>query len=882
MFKVIKVKLNYMNEVAGLVRAPSISWQMVSDERNSCQSAYEIQVSLDKMFSCILYDSGMVLSGASAGILLALELRTAQRYFVRIKAQNMKGVWSTWSAPVTFLSGVIDNAWQAKFISAETEKDADNSKGTYIRREISLEKEVESASVYATAFGLYHFFINGQRIGTDEMTPGWTSYHKHLMYQTYDVTSLLKKGANVLGAHLGAGWYKGLMSFNHIRNIYGKQTAFLAELHVKYQDGSENVFSTDDNWRGTDSPVIFSEIYDGEIYDARLEQPGWNHLGFNDKEWHSVQIISGDTSILSPQYASKAGINDCLKPKRIFQTPKGETVVDFGQNMTGWIKFSVNGKAGDRVILKCFEVLDREGNAYFANLRAAKEQIDYTCHGGDTEIYHPNFTYQGFQYAQIVSWPGTPRMENFVACTVHSVMEQTGFFECSNSDINQLQHNILWGLKGNFLDVPTDCPQRDERLGWTGDAQIFSRTACYLMNTYAFYEKWLQDVAADQTPEGGVPHVVPDVLTGYSEKDTFMNQGTDSATAWADAAVVLPWSMYLTFGDTGIIHQQYDSMKKWIDFMHSHADDKGIWHYKLQFGDWVALDAEPGSYFGATPNELVCSAYYAYSTGLFAKMAKAIGREIDAAVYETRYRQIVQHYRNNFFDAKGNLIAQTQTAHVISLYFNLVADKYRAKIAKRLVELIRKEGGHLVTGFVGTPYICHALSQNGYIKEAWELLLKEDFPSWLYQVKHGATTIWEHWDGLKPDGTMWSADMNSFNHYAYGAIGEWLYRAAAGLEIDESHPGYQNILFQPLFGEGISYVKASYESVYGKVEIHWQINENTGCVKIIVPVNTTAQLRLDNVSEIIEPDGLTFSLLKNGYETKTGSGEYVVKFKVVN
>jgi len=878
MFNVIKVKLNYVDEVTGVVEVPRISWQMVSDDRNCYQKAYQIQIAENERFNSILYDGGATESRVSAGISLTLKLQTAQRYFIRIKVQNSSGIWSEWSTPVSFLSGIINNEWQAKFISVETEKDADNSKGTYLRQEIFLGKRIKSVFAYVTALGLYHFYINGQRVGTDEMTPGWTSYHKHLMYQSYDVTELLKTGVNVLGAHIGAGWYKGLMSFNHIRNIYGKKTAFLAEVHVNYEDGSKAIFSTDENWQGDNSPVVFSEIYDGEIYDARLEQVGWNSPGFNGSKWKNVQAVSCDKNILSPQYASKPGINDRLKPKQIFQTPKGETIIDFGQNMTGWIEFFVQGKEGDKVIIKCFEVLDVEGNAYFANLRAAKETIEYTCRGSGMETYHPNFTYQGFQYAQIVSWPGTPLLENFKACTVHSVMEQTGTFECSNPDLNQLQHNILWGLKGNFLDIPMDCPQRDERLGWTGDAEIFSRTACYLMNTYAFYEKWLRDVAADQTVEGGVPHVVPDVLTGYSENDVLLSQGTHSAAAWADAAVILPWSMYLTFGDTGIIRQQYSSMKKWVDFMHLHVDDKGIWSYKLQFGDWVALDAKPGDYFGATPNELVCSAYYAYSTLLFAKMAKAIERYADYEIYFIRYNEIVKNYRKNFFDAEGNLLVQTQTAHVISLYFNLVDEQYRTKIAENLVTLIQKENGHLVTGFVGTPYICHALSQNGYVKEAYDLLLKDDFPSWLYQVKCGATTIWEHWDGLKPDGTMWSAEMNSFNHYAYGAIGEWLYRTVAGIEIDEQKPGYKHIIFKPLFGGAISYVNAVYKSIYGDVRIYWRIKEGEGFVKINVPVNTTATLYLDAIQAIREADSLIFTNDDKSYKAEAGSGEYTVSF----
>jgi alpha-L-rhamnosidase len=877
MLRVSKVRLNYMEECNGSIEMPQLSWQIESDIRNTEQKTYQVQVAEDVAFRQILHDSGEVTAEESNGIQIAISLKTACRYFLRVKIESKQGEWTKWSEPQTFFSGIIQNRWQGKFITIEKDEDASQAKGTYLRTEIQVAKNIRAAYVYTTALGLYHFYINGEKIGQDEMTPGWTSYHKHLMYQSYEVTELLKQGGNVLAAHIGAGWYKGLMSFNHIRNIYGKKTAFLAELHVQYEDGSQAVFATDASWQGRYSPVLFSEIYDGEIYDARQEKAGWNCAGFKGL-WESVQLVDYDFSRLDPQYASKPGYNDKVLPKRLFYTKKQELVLDFGQNMTGWVEFSVKGEPGDKIILKCFEVLDQDGNAYFANLRAAKQTIEYICKGGE-EKFHPNFTYQGFQYVQIVSYPGNPQIDDFCAYTIHSVMKPTGSFACSNKLVNQLQHNIVWGLKGNFLDVPTDCPQRDERLGWTGDAQIFSRTACFLMNAYAFYAKWLKDLEADQTPDGGVPHVVPDLLTGYSEHDQFMKEGTHSASAWADAAVIIPWSMYLTFGDKKIIKQQYESMKKWIDFMHAHEDANGSWSYKLQFGDWVALDAEEGSYFGATPNDLVCAAYYAYSTGLFAKMAKNIGKVEDAKLYQKRYECIVEQYQKRFFDEDGDLRVKTQTAHVISLYFHLTAKQYIKKTASKLVDLIKKENGHLVTGFVGTPYICHALSENGYTKEAWDLLLKEDFPSWLYQVKKGATTIWEHWDGLKEDGSMWSPDMNSFNHYAYGAIGEWLYRKAAGIEIDEQNPGYKHIIFQPCFGGDMDFVEASYDSVYGKVGIHWEIAGDEGSVRICVPVNTRADLVLAQVEGIIEADGLEFANKDGLYTAQTGSGTYRIRFR---
>jgi alpha-L-rhamnosidase len=872
--------MDYLKQPMGVVKLPQFSWILGSEKRNVLQRGYQLQIAEERDFSNILYDSGSIESNESAHVFVEdIQIQSASRYFVRVRVTDSYGEMSLWSQSAAFVSGLLSNKeWVSSFISAETKEDAQSSKGTYLRKEFRIKGKVKEAYAFTTALGLYKLYLNGEKVGKDELTPGWTSYKKRLLYQTYDITDRLQSGENALGVVVGAGWYKGLMGFEGERNHYGDRTAFLGQFHIKYEDGTTEIILTDDTWKGSDGPILFSEIYDGEIYDAALEQIGWNEPDFCDQAWRAVEIVDYDKDNLRAQLGGTVKEIEEVTAKRIFVTPEGDKVIDFGQNMTGWIHFKVKGKRGDKVEINCFEVLDDDGNVYLDNLRAAKETLVYRCKGQGEETYHPSFTFQGFQYARIVSYPGEPLLENFTAYAVHSDMEVTGTFECSNKDLNQLQHNIVWGLKGNFLDIPTDCPQRDERLGWTGDAQIFCRTASFLMNTYTFFSKWLKDVAADQTPEGGVPHVVPDILSGRCDDNWLLNKGTHSAAAWADAAVINPWTLYLTFGDKKIIEDQYDSMKAWINFMRNHSVD-GIWNYKLQFGDWVALDAEEGSYFGATPNDLTCTAYYAYSTGLFAKMAKYIGKMSDYKVYWSLYEEVVNGFRRHFFDKDGNMTANTQTAHVIALYFNLVPEAYRQKTAQTLVKLIEKENGHLVTGFVGTPYICHALSQNGHTKEAYDLLLKDDFPSWLYQVKRGATTIWEHWDGIKPDGTMWSPDMNSFNHYAYGAIGEWLYRVIAGFEIDEENPGYKHAILHPHIGGGLSYVKASYQTVYGKLSVDWKVEEEVIILNICVPHNTTATLYLDEAREILESDGLSSEDRRHGKEISVGSGLYTIKFK---
>jgi len=844
MLKISQITVNYMVNPLEIVEMPQFGWVIESNRHNVIQTTYHLQIADDLNFANIVYDSSVVESEESAHIQVKeMKLASSSKYYIRVKITDRMEE-SSWSETAHFTTALLSNdEWRGEFVSAESEADAANSKGTYVRTGFQVKSDIASAVVYSTALGLYKLYINGKKVGNDELTPGWTSYKKHLVYQAYDVTGLLQDGKNTIGAMLGAGWYKGLMGFVGLRNHYGTRAALLCQLEITYQDGTKSFVVTDDSWKGADSPVLFSEIYDGETYDARLEQEGWNSPGFDDSHWRTVAAVDYDKSVLTAQAGSKVAQIETIPAKELIITPQGDTVINFGQNLTGWVHFKVKGNAGDRVILNHFEILDANGNVYLENLRTAKQTVTYTLKGGKEESFHPHFTFQGFQYVRVKEYPGEIKLKNFSAIVVHSNMKPTGTFECSNPDINQLQHNILWGLKGNFLDIPTDCPQRDERLGWTGDAQIFCRTASYLMDTFSFFSKWLKDVAADQTPEGGVPHVVPDILSGKSGDDLLLEQGTHSSAAWADVAVIMPWTLYLTFGDIKILKQQYASMKAWIDFMHRHANGY-IWNYKLQFGDWVALDAEEGSYFGATPNELTGTAYYAYSTQLFSKICKVLGNTEDYEKYSALHEEIVKGFQKEFFTKSGSLTARTQTAHIIALYFNLVPDQFKEKTVNTLLELIKEHEGHLVTGFVGTPYFCHALSQNGHTKEAYDLLLKDDFPSWLYQVKAGATTVWEHWDGKKPDGTMWSPDMNSFNHYAYGAIGEWLYRVVAGIEIDECKAGYKHAIIYPHIGGGLNYVHANYSSIYGNVSVSWKVKGNQVNMDIAIPHNTTATVTL--------------------------------------
>ncbi|NCB93758.1 MAG: alpha-L-rhamnosidase [Clostridia bacterium] len=880
MLRIKEIAVNYQNNPVGIDKSPQFSWKALSDNTNVLQTAYHLQIGTNKNFSDIVFDSKKVFSEESAHILAdGFDMKSVSKYFVRAKIWDNYGNESEWSDPAEFITAFLTtDEWKANFISGETPKDKDNSKGTYLRKTFYITKEVQEAYLLSTACGLYHPYINGHKAGHDELAPGWTAYQKRLLYQTYEVTDSICFGENTLAAHVGAGWYKGAMGFERTRNLYGEITEFSAMLVLRYSDGSEESIITDNSWHTSDSPVTFSEIYDGEIYDQRLEQAGWNSPGFDDTLWKNAYVCPSKKGILTAQDSCRVQELIPVSVKEIIHTPEGDTVLDFGQNLTGWVHAKINGSSGEKMVLNCFEVLDSNGNVYTENLRTAKETLTYICSGQGASIYRPNFTFQGFRYIKVAEYPGNIKKENFTAYAVHSRMDDTGQFSCSNPLLNQLQHNIEWGLKGNFVDIPTDCPQRDERLGWTGDAQIFCRTATFIKNTYPFFSKWLKDVAADQTQEGAVPHVVPDILSHRTDDDWLLKDGSVGATAWADVAVIAPWTLFLNYGDTRIIEEQYESMCGWVQFMTDHSEDH-IWHYQRQFGDWVALDAEEGSYFGATPDEIICTAYYAYSTGLLAKMADAVGRTEDSLRYHLLYDDIVASYRRHFITDSGHMTARTQTAQIITLYFDLASKEQKEVIIKDLLELLAEHDGHLVTGFVGTPYFCHALSQNGCTKEAYELLLKEDFPSWLYQVKMGATTIWEHWDGLKPDGTMWSADMNSFNHYAYGAIGEWLYRVVVGIEADINSPGYKNIIFQPHIGGGLTYASGKYESIYGTIESSWKINNNIAELSITVPPNTTAKIILEPSAAICQDQKVDFHM-ENGHPTACiGSGKYQIDFK---
>ena len=830
------------------VLRPRLSWRSTSARRGARQSAWQVAVATDAgklAAGDYLWDSGRVEDGDSLHHAYAgPPLPSRQRCWWQVRLWDEAGDASPWSAPAWWEMGLIEPSdWQAAWITPGWYEDTRAAEPCpMLRRVVDLDGPITSARLYVTSLGLYAARINGQPVSDWAFTPGWTTYEHRLQYQTFDVTGLLQPGANALAVTLGDGWYRGYLGFQGARNHYGEHLALLLQLHVVYADGHEAVIGSDTTWRGATGALRASDIYNGEQYDARLERPGWDTPGYDDSDWGNVQTLAAPAARLVAQNGPPVRPIETLAPQSITRAPSGELIVDFGQNLVGRVRLSVHGRAGAMLTLRFAEVLDADGNLYIDNLRSAAQTDTYTMGGGE-ESYEPLFTFHGFRYVGIAGYPGELPAESITAVVLHSDMPATGEFACSHPLLTQLQHNIVWGQKGNFLDVPTDCPQRDERLGWTGDAQVFARTAAFNFMIAPFMTKWLQDLALDQTADGAVPHVVPDVLSGlvFDGKP----QVAAGATGWGDAAVIVPWTLYTMYGDKRILAEQYASMTAWVEYMHSHGSDELLFGEGFHFGDWLALDIPiDGAVFGATDLQLIGTAFFAHSTDLLAQAATVLGKADDAERYRALHERIVAAFRREFLTPAGRLASNTQTAYVLALMADLLPEEQRGEAVSRLVREIRRRDTHLATGFLGTPYLCPVLERHGALDVAYELLLQESYPSWLYPVTQGATTIWERWDGQKPDGSFQTPSMNSFNHYAYGAIGAWMVRVVGGLDVDPEQEGFRRALVAPRPGGGITWAKTALDSLIGRYSVAWQRREDTLEVAVSVPANGSAIVRL--------------------------------------
>jgi alpha-L-rhamnosidase len=856
---------------------PRFSWQIVSDIRNLIQSAYELKVLDGKS---VVWNTGKVSSDRSVHIIYeGSPLKSGHYYTWQVRAWDNTGKRSAWSLPGKFQVGLLNTSdWIARWVEPGYTEDTVMRPSPLMRKEFVISRKVVKATAFITAHGLYDAYLNGNHIGNACLTPGWTSYNKRLQYQAYDVTSLVRPGANALGVMLGNGWYRGIIGYANNINVYGKDIALLCQVNIEYADGTKEIIVSDATWRSSTGPVRYSEIYNGEIYDAGLEKPGWTLPGYNDSEWFAVRVADHPMNVLVSTQNEPVRRHEEFVPVKIFKTPEGDQVIDFGQNLVGRVRMRVTGKAGDKVVLSHAEVLDKTGNFYTENLRAAKAQDTYILKGGSEEVYEPHFTWHGFRYLKIEGYPGEIRPENFTAVALYSDMKPTGTFITSDPLINQLQHNIQWGQKGNFLDVPTDCPQRDERLGWTGDAQAFSRTAAFNMNVDAFFTKWLKDLEADQV-DGRVPFVIPNVL----------GQGSVNSTGWADVATIVPWNMYLVYGDRRLIEQQYGSMKAYVESIRR-VTKNDLWNSGFHFGDWLFYrpDDDNSGMAAVTDKYLIAQCFYANSVQLLINAAGVLGKTDDVAAYSKLLKRIKEAFMNEYVTPNGRLVSGTQTAYVLALNFDVLPENLREQAAARLAENVRSYG-HLTTGFLGTPYLCHVLSRFGYTDLAYTLLLRKKYPSWLYPVTMGATTIWERWDGQKPDSTFQNPGMNSFNHYAYGAIGDWMYRVMAGLDTYEESPGYKHSRIKPHIGGGFANVSATLETYYGRLSCSWQIDSTNLTMEVEIPANTTSTVfvpakDVENILESKRPISLVREIEVAGKEDgyivlNLGSGKYSFSLK---
>ena len=699
---------------------------------------------------------------------------------------------------------------------------------------------VTRATLHATAHGVFEAHLNGQPVSDDVLSPGWSSYEWRLRYRSYDVTALLQP-TSVLGIALGNGWFRGRLGWGGARALYGKELAALAQLEVEFSDGYVQTVVTDESWTAGPSAVLINDLYDGQAIDARRYSDAWLEPGFSDEAWTGVHPAELDFSTLTPYIGPPVRRQEELPPIKIWTSPTGKTLVDFGQNLVGWIRASVQGPAGTTITLRHAEVLEKE-ELGTRPLRTAKATDRFILSGGE-DVFEPTFTFHGFRYVEVDGWPGELTSDTLTAVVVSSELRRIGEFECSDGMLNQLHRNVVWGLRGNFLDVPTDCPQRDERLGWTGDIAVFTPTASYLFDVDDFLRDWLKDLAAEQqATDGLVPSVVPDVLK-YVERPAGWPI-PDTTAIWSDAAVWVPWSLWWAYGDLQVLADQFDSMVAHVRRIESKLSPTGLWDEGFQFGDWLDPTAppdEPG--VSRADNGVVATACLYRDAHIVRDAATLLGRHEDAEHFASLAERTRAAFNEHYVRPEGIIHSDAETPYALAIVFGLLDPEDEQLAGKRLADLVAESGYHIRTGFAGTPFITHALTQTGHLEAAYRLLLQTECPSWLYPVTMGATTIWERWDSMLPDGTINPGQMTSFNHYAFGAVAYWMHQIIGGIAPLE--PGYSRVLIAPQPGGDIRWARSSLESRHGKISVSWS-QDHDGPIEldVAVPDGVTALVQL--------------------------------------
>lgn len=821
---------------------PRLTWVVDSPHRDDGQVAYRLEVALEPSFAATVYDSGRTTSDQTAQVPLPLDLDPCTRYYWRVTVWS-RGEATPATSPVTwFETARYALPWTGRFITSRFDL-------PQLRRRFTLHAPVRRARLYACGVGLYKMFLNGAPVSAEELAPGFCAYDCWLPYQTYDVTAQLRPGENILGAWLGNGYYKGRVSWPGMeerRCIYGDENALIAELAVELENGETLLIPTDERWEASPSPFVRAEIYDGEVFDSRLWDRSWT-LSAGEKAWEGVRLAKLDTSLLQARKNLPVRVMGTFRPT-LLHAPNGDTLLDFGQNASGRIRVRGQWPAGTEIRLQTGEVLDKDGNLYRENLRTALSEQVYICDGQPCD-YAPTFTFFGFRYARVLGLD-TVDPECFTMEVLYSAMEQTGQFSCSDPMVNRLFLNALWGQKSNFVDNPTDCPQRDERMGWTGDAQVFAPTACLNMNAQQFFHKYLYDLACEQKKTGFVPVTVPNILFKT-------NMWGIPTTGWSDAAVLIPWTLYLHYGDLDILAQQYESMTAWVDYMTAQDKDGTHLYGGFHLGDWLAQDTkDPNNLFGLTPTGLIATAFYAYSATLTGYAAHLLGKEEDARAYAQLAAQVREAFRQEYVSPSGRVISETQTAYVIALMMDMLTPEQRNTAIEHLAERLRIDHVMLTTGFLGTPYICPVLSACGLNEYAYTLLLQKECPSWLFEVSMGATTVWERWNSMRADHSFGPVSMNSFNHYAFGSVAQWLYEYVAGIRPLPEGAGFRRFRLEPMPNSLLAHAEASLQSPQGMISSRWALVGEKLQLTFDVPFGACA--------EIVLPDAGGAAVLENG------------------
>ena len=819
--KITRMRTNRMENPLGFSMDSARVSYVVEESRGRRQTAARVTAAKEETFTELLYDSGKSEAIDSICHELPIRLQPRTRYYWKAEVWDDAGDYCE-SAPAWFETAKGEGeAWEGVFITQTFSQ----QEHPVFRKEIRVEKPLKYARLYALGLGVYELYLDGEKIGEEVLLPGLHAYDSWLQYQTYEIE--MTEGVHMLEAMLGDGWYKGPYGLKAKLPRHGEEYAFIGELHLFFRDGEERITGTDKSWAVRKGKVLFDSIYDGEIYDERGQ-------GETD---YPVKEAGLSTGRLTPRLSPPLVIQARLRPAALLHTPAGETVLDMGQNMVGWMEFSVNQPAGIAVRLQFGEIL-QNGNFYRDNMRTAKCEYTYIS-DGKPGTARSHFTFYGFRYVKVEGFIGTVSPEDFTGCVISSAMEETGMLQTSSPMVNRLLSNIKWGQRGNFLDVPTDCPQRDERMGWTGDAQIFADTASFHSDTYAFYLKFLKDLALEQEKCGGsVPYVVP--MSRYE---------LNGACAWGDAATIIPWVVYIHFGDPYVLKAQYPSMKAWVESIRGEEERNGggrLWRTGRHFGDWLALDGKvDGGVYGSTDPYFLSTAYYYYSTLLTAKAAGVLGKEEDQESYAALAEEIRQAFFREYYTPSGRLAVDTQTAYAVVNAFGLVPDAFREPVKKAFFNKMKENAFRLNTGFVGTPYLCPALADSGFTEKAYGLLLNETYPGWLYEVKMGATTVWERWNSVLPDGSVSGTGMNSLNHYAYGSIASFLYRYAAGINPVEDAPGFRKAVLAPRPDYRLNFVKGELRTPAGTYRSGWELEaDGTLRLHFTVPFGASAKLVL--------------------------------------